>query len=699
MRSRHVLVALTLPAVGGAQTVRGSVVDAANRPIPGVVALLVDSTGQAAARALSDARGAFVLATTRASTYRIRTLRIGFRPTTSDAVELRSGGEITKQVVLDAIPVGLDTVRIVDANVCRAFTDSGGATYRVWEQVRAALTATQLTTASRAIAATTVSYDRTLDKSSDRVLQQRSILSTDYVTCAWRTLPPDSLHRAGYVVTRRDNSVDYYAPGLDMLLSNVFVDDHCFRLSADRKQPALIGVSFEPIPERKKGVPEIRGTVWVDRASSELRRMEFHYMNVPSEVEDRAGGQLEFVRMRDGAWAISSWNIRMPVVEQVVVAGHGAEARLTAIQVAGGDLALTRRGADTLWARAPFSVSGSVRDSATGAPVRSARVVFAGTSLAATTDDRGRFTIAGAQPGDYTIEVRASSTDSAAALKAPIRLIDGATPIELKAPSARAIAATAATARASFSGVVIADSTHAPIAGADVSLVDLGRSVISDAKGAFRLEGIPSGVHQLRVRAVGYGAADAQLAFTENEGIERRVVLGRAIVLEAMNVRAERPLLPSFEENRKLGLGHFLTRADLAVRENMTLLTFLESMPGMRIVHGSTGRAWVVSSHAAGSVRAIPPDVADSIQGARPMPCYSQVYLNDALVFGGRIIEERGRVRGPSVHWEPLFDVSTFSAYQVEAIEYYASSAETPLRYQRNDPRCGVLVIWTRRSP
>ena len=80
------------------------------------------------------------------------------------------------------------------------------------------------------------------------------------------------------------------------------------------------------------------------------------------------------------------------------------------------------------------------------------------------------------------------------------------------------------------------------------------------------------------------------------------------------------------------------------------------------------------------------------------MPCYAQVYLNDAPVFAGRIIEERS-VRGGSAHWEPLFDVSTFTAYQVEAVEYYAGAAETPLKYQRNDPRCGVLVIWTRRSP
>jgi len=54
---------------------------------------------------------------------------------------LRAGGEITKRLVLSGLPIALDTIRVVDRNVCRAFTDSGAATYAVWEQVRAALIA------------------------------------------------------------------------------------------------------------------------------------------------------------------------------------------------------------------------------------------------------------------------------------------------------------------------------------------------------------------------------------------------------------------------------------------------------------------------------------------------------------------------------------------------------------------------------
>jgi hypothetical protein len=250
-----------------------------------------------------------------------------------------------------------------------------------------------------------------------------------------------------------------------------------------------------------------------------------------------------------------------------------------------------------------------------------------------------------------------------------------------------------------FVGVVVNDSTQAPIPGAEISLPELARSTLADAKGVFRLEGIQPGDHHVRIRAIGYGAADTRLTFNENETVERRVVLGRAVMLQSVNVAAIPTVLPAFDEHRAIGLGHFLTRTDLAKREDMSLVSFLEQLPSIRIVRGVGSRAWVMSARAPGSVRPIPPDVADSVQGAPLSSCYSQVYLNDVPVFSGRIIMDRARTGAPSPRWEPLFDVSRFLAAQVEAVEYYASAAETPLRYQRNDPQCGVLVIWTRRSP
>ena len=822
MRVRRVMlravarVALSFAAASAAraQTVRGVVVDPADQPVGGVVVLLVDSATRVDARALSDERGAFRLAAPRAGAYRLRTLRIGYRPVVSAPFQLLAGGEVTQRVVVTGLPVGLDTVRVAGQNVCRAFTDSGAATFAVWEQIRAALTAAELTASARAIAATTVTYARAFDpyagRPPGRVLREQANVSTDYVTRAWRSPPPDSLRRAGYVVTDRDNTITYYAPGLDMLLSPLFVEDHCFKLTTDKKQPALLGIAFEPTPERARGVPDVRGTLWVDRASSELRRLEFRYVHLGPQQEEYAGGDMAFVRLRDGTWAVARWAIRMPVLEADVRPGHGAETRLTELRVDGGELALARRGADTLWARPPLVLRGLLRDSLSGDGVAGARVGLAGTAREATTDERGRFAIDGLLPGQYTAEIRTASLDSVLTVhRVPVTFVDSATALELRVPSAQQITMmvcgpsaarftdgivvgslrlrgdstrtsvlrgarvvaewqasatdstrlrrlevratsdggfrlcavpvnTAITIRATtdsaetaepsvvriapgqrlartaitldrsaglarlgatFTGVVVSDSTRQPVVGAEVALPDLGKSVLTDEHGAFRLGGIPAGEHTVMVRRIGYGAADTKVAFADHGTVERRVVLGRAVTLEPVVV-SEKALdryMPGFEDHRRTGLGHFLTRDDIAKYDGMRLATVLQQMPGLGIV-GERGHDWLASKrtpppvcpqrgyvdcmHSHGFYL---PDTGEAREGVA-IACYAQVYVDGVLQNG---------VREPT---EP-FDLISIPPERVQAVEFYDGPSQTPLKYARMGSSCGVLVIWTRRSP
>lgn len=304
------LVALLSPVAARAQTLRGVTVDASNTPVPGVVVMLLDSASQVAARGVTNGNGEFRLTAAHAGTFRLRTLRIGFRPTVSEPRTLPAGSDVSDRVVLSTIAVHLDAVQTTGKSVCRAFADSAAATFAVWEQVHAALTAADLAANGHSIVATTLAYERTLDPDSPndikRAKNQSSRVSTSYVTRPWRELPPDLLHRLGYVVQDRDNTITYYAPGLGVLLSSTFVEDHCFHLTTDPASANVVGIAFEPTSERKK-VAEIRGVLWVDRASAELRRLDFQYSNVSQEEEQLAKG-VEFTHVRDGTWLISGWN-------------------------------------------------------------------------------------------------------------------------------------------------------------------------------------------------------------------------------------------------------------------------------------------------------------------------------------------------------------------------------------------------------
>lgn len=812
--------AVAASAAGG-QVVRGSVTDISHRPTPGVVVLLVDSSAQIAARALSDEHGSFRITAPRPGTYRIRTLRIGYRPILSDRFALGAGNEVTRELVITDLPISLDTMRVVDRNVCRAFTDSGAATFAVWEQIRTALTAAQLTAASRTIATTTVNYEHRFGArpgiNEGKLLKRSAAVFTGYVTQPWSAIPADSLRRAGYVVTQRDGSLDYYAPDIDVLLSPTFVEDHCFRLVRDRSHRNDLGIAFAPVPDRRR-VADIRGTLWIDRSTSELRGLDFDYANLPAEQTGRAGGDVRFVHLRDGTWAISAWEIRMPLLEQLIIPGHAAEIRMTELHATGGELALARREADTLWTGRRLLVAGNVVDSSSGNAIAGARVQLAGTRLAATSDARGKFSIDSVLPGNYTFEVHTPSLDSLGfSRRVPVSLAEPDAEIEVRVPdggqvvrslcaaylsagtqpglsgivlgraslragtgadsstarsmrnltiiaewpdagadtsakpssgrlivsrrvetraapdgsfrfcglpttsslSLRAVADSAETidprvvrfaagsrlarteltldprsvlvARgAVFTGIVVSDSTHVPIAGAEVALPGLGKSALTDTAGRFRLTGIAAGDQRVQVRRLGYDAADTRVSFGAGETVERRVVLGRAVLLEAVTV-SERELerrMASFEENRRIGLGHFMTRAEIAKYDGMRMTAALSQLgPAVKLLGSET--IWVTSNRAPR-----PPCGADTAcyeghgwyaQPGAPIACYSLVYVDHVLMNGAR---------------EPTepFDLRMIPPEQVEAMEFYAGASETPLQYSRMGSDCGVLVIWTRRG-
>ncbi len=302
---------------------------------------------------------------------------------------MQAGPDVTQLIVLTGLPIGLDTMRVAGRNACRALNDSGAA-FAVWEQVRTAIAAASLTAAARSVFTTTIAYERTLEPDARRVRTQTSTVHSGYVREPWGSRSPEQLHADGYVVTDRDNVTAYYAPGLEVLLSPAFIDDHCFHLTRDHDR---LGLAFEPNPDRRK-TSDIRRTLWLDASSAELRTMEFGYSNVLAEQEAVARGEASFIRMANGMWAISRWTIRMPVLEQVVTSAiRGGRAlsveraetslQVVAVHVAGGELALVRAGTDTLWKRPLLALSGTVVDSASGKPIAGARLSL--------TDERGRF--------------------------------------------------------------------------------------------------------------------------------------------------------------------------------------------------------------------------------------------------------------------------------------------------------------------
>ena len=672
-----------LPSTLDAQVIRGTVVGRGETAgVPGVVVLLVDSTGAIVGRALSAEGGEYRVTAPRAGTYRVRTMRIGFRPDTSAVIVMGPGQERVVSLVLANVAAMLDTVRVAERSVCHA-AQAGDVTAAIWEQVRTTLMSAQLTARLRAVKATIVTYERTLDPNTERIRQQAAGVISGLTARPWTSLPPDSLRKVGYVVSDRDGSVSYFAPDFEVLLSPNFVIDHCFRIRQDR-DTTLLGIAFEPTKDRAR-VAEIAGTLWLARRTSELRRLEFHYVNAEGEFADRANGEMEFARMSNGGWAIAKWGIKMPVVERRLGARAEFSLYVAELRSVGGELSHALSGTDTLFARPPFTLAGSVLDSTSGAPVAGAELQITGTTLAGRSDAKGRFSIVGMLPGEYTIDVRAPSYASVnAAVRWPLLFIDDQSPVTIRIPSATEIASARS---ATFTGRVVADTTNLPIAGANVYLSGTGLTVFTNDSGAFRLSDVPPGAHEVTVRKVGYGPLTTTVTFPERRRVDRRIVLTRVTVLDTVVVEARS--LAGFEANRALGLGRYLTGAQLEKAAGRMLQAVMRELPGVDLVEGRGSHAWVRSSRVPRIAKGMPlrpntyvPERWEALLGLTAN-CYAQVYPDKMLLNPGR----------PT----PPFDIHTLAPESLAAVEWYAGN-QLPPEYDKRNADCGVVVLHTRRG-
>ncbi len=259
--------------------------------------------------------------------------------------------------------------------------------------------------------------------------------------------------------------------------------------------------------------------------------------------------------------------------------------------------------------------------------------------------------------------------------------------------------------RATLQGKVFVDTLLVPISGVEVTIPELAKAVTTDDKGGFRIEGIPPGSYRAVARKIGFAAYHSTITFDEGASVERAIILPRVAPLDTVRVVGDASLPLSFLENRAVGLGHFLTRADLDAHGDIRLAEILRNVPGLGIVQGHTTQGWILSKRYTIPLRDIRsprcsgsmscqtneagnpvyyPDPTEQSRGLKA-GCYAQVYLDNALL-------------NPGIPAPPV-DVNEFSTHQFEAVEYYAGPAQTPLHYSRLNSNCGVLVLHTRRNP
>lgn len=445
---------LTAAAPLSGQSIQGVLVEQGTaEPVEGAVVVLLTEAGSQAGGALTDAAGRFQLRAPAAGRYRLRADRIGYRSSISPWLELEAGQTREHRMEARSEAVQLDGITVQGRQRCQIRPREGLDAARVWEEARKALAAAALAQQAELFRFRVRLYAREVDPETGRVRQETERARSGYFAQPFRSLSAERLAEGGFAERGADGGLTYYAPDAAVLLSDAFLETHCFRVAEHPDSAAWVGLAFEPVRGRR--LPEIRGAFWLDRRSAELRSLDYHYTNLDLDVPREAlGGRVEFAPLPGGAWVVRRWSIRMPVVG-IRRSGWGgqrhARHELMGVREEGGEVMEIHTARGELVSAAGGAVlTGTVADSTRSAPLPGARVVIAGTGHAALTDERGRFRLEDLPEGRYAVTFEHPRLDSLGVTSIAPREVDlrpdRETEVDLAIPSMSHLLAAACPA-------------------------------------------------------------------------------------------------------------------------------------------------------------------------------------------------------------------------------------------------------------
>ncbi|HEU0012208.1 MAG TPA: hypothetical protein VFQ45_00920, partial [Longimicrobium sp.] len=260
--------------------------------------------------------------------------------TVSEPVEVPAGATVehrlrtrTERVVLPPVTTTGRPRR------CAARPENALEAMRVWEEARKALSIHVLTEEAGRYRFRSRLSVRHLSLNA-RAELSRVDTTVETVGRPFASLSAGKLQRAGYVEERGRRAV-FHAVDAAAILSDEFVDHHCFGLrDGGAERPGMVGLTFVPLADRV--APDVQGVLWLDRATAELRLVEYGYTGLRYRGHvDRIGGRMEFHRLPAGEFILRRWWVRAPLLRQDESASWSPlseRARVSGLVQRGGDV-------------------------------------------------------------------------------------------------------------------------------------------------------------------------------------------------------------------------------------------------------------------------------------------------------------------------------------------------------------------------
>ncbi len=397
------LQAAAAPAVQG-QVIRGRLVDDAdNAAIAGAMMTLMDRGGLGVEQTVTQGgTGLFELRAPEPGEYRIRAERIGYATTYSALFGISAGDTLTVQMAVPVEAVSLEGISAAVEPRCHVHPEEGMAVAKIWNEARKAFAAARWTQERGLYRYEMLGIKRFLDEHGRRVEYEDRVHGQALVAVPYIARAADSLVYGGFARFSAEAS-EYWAPDAAVLLSDSFLDTHCLRIRSGGSE--LVGLDFEPVPNRD--VADIAGTIWLDVATAELQRVDFHYVNLPVPdwlMDASPGGAVHFRGLPNGTWIVTSWHIRMFTAGETE---HPLTGRpvptLEGVATTHGEVLRVHSDAGVVFeGERGRRVAGTVVDSL-GVGLANARVYVQGSGTGTETDAEGRFHLDHLGVGTYEL--------------------------------------------------------------------------------------------------------------------------------------------------------------------------------------------------------------------------------------------------------------------------------------------------------
>ena len=457
--------------------------------------LLVDTTGTIVTGAMTNAIGHYKVRAPRAGWFRVRARRVGFAPDSLGPLFLKAGDEVNFNPNLKQLTTSLAVVSVKGSERCTIRPGEGEIAFGLWEAAQSTLAGTAISSLGSQSAFVLERFQREIDPVTSRVVRQTVWKARSTSSEPYFSISADSLADKGFARMGRDSST-YFAPDARTLISDAFSRTHCFRPVADKEKPDRIGLRFEPIS--KTSVVDVAGVLWLDRASSELRSLEYQYTFGTNRETRDAGGRITYARLNNGLSIVTDWLIRVPVEKSVIrtsasAAGSIADQsslrashsfRTVALWETGGTLKAAIDPKEIAVGASRFSViRGTLVNEEDHRGLNGIVVEIGGTSephesrRTTMTGNDGSFVFDGVEEGEYVLSVPESRFDTLNTPVVPVPIhVDPATEqtvtIAVPGPSAgRAALCPSGVSPRSIviHGVVTDSGSRQPIANARVS--------------------------------------------------------------------------------------------------------------------------------------------------------------------------------------------------------------------------------------